>query len=806
MALNLKSKIVLFVAAVGLVLCAILWLRAPGYLESRVLPQLAKSAGIDEFSCDIRKIGLFGADLGMVRLGGPNNPAIIIGSIQMDYSPWGLMHGRIKKIVAAGVSVNCVFDDNGFSLRGLDFKNQPVNKAIETDSTQKDLKLPVDVGLFEVQSASVNCVWQGRQYRLPLEIKVLPHGPDAYKCSIKLHPRGQDFLCDARVDLKNKSIKAFVRALVLELARFADFQKLAPGLSASGQAKIEGHIKFKGQDSFEAKASCVLSQGKIGVGSLVLHSKKESPLKLEINKAGENWIVSAQNISLTQPLALDFPKMNLTITPKDKGLSGTGKFEYAISLNQDILPISGFGKISAAFTENQAGEFLVLMPNINAMAGDIKVMVPELSLTGTRTSGKDPVLNAMLEFSGAEISGSKSQFDVSRLRAKIPFSWPGSGKKGGISADSIKIKDMDLGPVLIDVAQNDLLVEFFLTHENALIPGLSLSINGKCGLDEFGEFVARADFEIPEHQLTDLDFGKFSNSANGVELSGKLKASGFVELDKNDLKTSAEIGLSQGVVKSSDQDIEVSGIEVSLVMPDLSSIKSAPKQVLAFEKARLGDINISNARIEFNVESQNSFFIERSSFDWCNGHVYSPSVRILANVSDYDLLLYCDRLDFANVMKQLGGMDAKGDGSLNGVIPVRIRKGQVSFANGHLYSTPGDTGTIRLKGTQSLLAGIPPDSPQFMQLELARKALEDYNYTWAKLEIDSIDQTLYLKMKLDGKPAGPLPFVYKKEIGGFARVDASSPGSVFQGIGFDLNFQLPFNLMMQYGKNFKDLF
>ena len=53
-------------------------------------------------------------------------------------------------------------------------------------------------------------------------------------------------------------------------------------------------------------------------------------------------------------------------------------------------------------------------------------------------------------------------------------------------------------------------------------------------------------------------------------------------------------------------------------------------------------------------------------------------------------------------------------------------------------------------------------------------------------------------MELDGKPAAPLPFVYKKEIGGFARVDAGSPGSHFQGIHLNVNFRLPLNKIMQY--------
>jgi hypothetical protein len=43
-----------------------------------------------------------------------------------------------------------------------------------------------------------------------------------------------------------------------------------------------------------------------------------------------------------------------------------------------------------------------------------------------------------------------------------------------------------------------------------------------------------------------------------------------------------------------------------------------------------------------------------------------------------------------------------------------------------------------------------------------------------------------------------LPFIYKKELGRFARVDAESKGSLFQGISLDVNLQLPLNQILRY--------
>jgi hypothetical protein len=83
-------------------------------------------------------------------------------------------------------------------------------------------------------------------------------------------------------------------------------------------------------------------------------------------------------------------------------------------------------------------------------------------------------------------------------------------------------------------------------------------------------------------------------------------------------------------------------------------------------------------------------------------------------------------------------------------------------------------------------------------MELAREALKDYDYSWAKLNITSEGEELLLQMQMDGKPAKMLPFVYRKDIGGFVKVEAGSKGSKFQGIRLDVNFRLPLNKMLQY--------
>jgi hypothetical protein len=83
------------VAAVLIGLSAAAFLLLPRYIETRIVPRLTDSLGLNPASVNIRRIGLWGADVGPVRLGDAASPVIDIASIQVDYSPASLAGGNI---------------------------------------------------------------------------------------------------------------------------------------------------------------------------------------------------------------------------------------------------------------------------------------------------------------------------------------------------------------------------------------------------------------------------------------------------------------------------------------------------------------------------------------------------------------------------------------------------------------------------------------------------------------------------------------------------------------------------------------
>ena len=269
-------------------------------------------------------------------------------------------------------------------------------------------------------------------------------------------------------------------------------------------------------------------------------------------------------------------------------------------------------------------------------------------------------------------------------------------------------------------------------------------------------------------------------------------------LDGARFSGSVQSQLINGKVAMPENQLVIQGIQMSLEIPNLPEPRSAPGQKLRFAKLLLGDLTIENGIIDYQIESLNTLLIEKSQFDWSGGKVDTQAIRLSRGIEDYNIIFYCDRLNLAKVLEQFGAAAAEGDGSVSGRIPIRYAEGRLSFDDGFLFSTPGAGGKIRLTGTEILTAGLPPNTPQFAQMELAREALKDYDYSWAKLRLNSEGEILLLQMQMDGKPAKTLPFVYKKDIGGFIKVEADTKGSRFQSIRLDVNFRLPLNKLLQY--------
>ncbi len=914
----LKRKIVypivifllLILISVGLFFASSYFL--PGFLESKIISILKKDTGIAEFTLDLRELDLEGANLGSLRVGNEQNPALVIRSIHIDYSPGGISQKMIQKVVASGVELYFEYKNGRIGFRGFDlekFLAQLKSKQTK-DRNAADPSSPSFPQHIQVNNGMLIGIVNEKAYRIPFEIDIAPaqDAVNTLNTNVRLYPRGQTVDISARIDLERNRIASQLGIKKLDLLRFADVFKSINGLSLAGDASLEAKAEIQLRPfrvstlNGRIKSTTIdIRYNNLRFQSHSGNSDSEKPFLLNFKGTDQHrWQVSLSGFKAVAPLTAMVSDMTATVETKEDRYKVSGNFKLSLDSSIDLktasIPLQftrpfdvplkfsaiyphegpwrfdltngdrkpselrgpdfkyknlyirtklpgvhlkgkGIGRdIETAYTLRMADVRIksegvnILCPqfvlkgktDFNRKETDSLMSIMNLDLSGTAialNTGKitfknlsvdgqlqrdekgAQVVSAMLEMANSDIEVARGDLRLKLAKGTIPLKFPLGNSKpiGSVSISAAKYQNLNLGAIKIVLSQTPSGISFNGKLNNQLIPHLAATFEGESDFWGATDYETRARFELfYPPSAPEIDLGKFLPAAKGFTFEGKLSEQGNLIVGKEGLQADVKSSLNNGKLRHRKNKIAVEGIQLALWIPDLVKMYSAPGQKLKFARASFGAMNIENGEIDFQIESTQSILVEKSHFNWCDGNVDAPAIRFKSGTEDYNLILYCDRLNLAKVLEQFGAASVSADGELNGRIPLRYQMGKLSFKDGFLFTTPGESGKIRMTDTEILTAGIPPDTPQYVQMELARKALEDYDYSWAKLNLTTEGEDLLLNMQLDGKPAKSLPFVYRKDMGGFAKVEAGIEGSTFQGIRLDVNFRLPLNKIMQY--------
>ncbi|NNG00112.1 MAG: hypothetical protein HKM93_12080 [Desulfobacteraceae bacterium] len=898
------------------------WFILPGYVEHRLIPGIMKKIGGPDIIIPLRRIGLFGADVGPVRIGGATSQSITIPSIHLDYAPAGLLRKRLNAVRLAGMDLSGSWEDGKFTIEGLD---PALFSTAETGSTpasgeSRPIDPPIHIDRVELSNTIVHFSWHQRRWHIPIDITISPDPGDETRFDVRLVTiiLGDELRVDAKVRLDDNAVSLSLDAdnLTIDslIGLFNPDQTVLGHAAVRVTGSVEANLSPFQLTALRLQATSAdlnLLAGNLRIGPILGVDDITQPMTVSagLSSAG-TWQVALRNISIkgrTAPqlrvIALETEiqtsgadvELSGSLTVTVSGFPATADLPFALA--DDYAMDAGFsGGMDAdggwrfnlksrATPEEQTpalmhasaaeisihtpmvhidasgdqtgadAKIAMQIPGIKMSSPGVKVDSPSpkitgditadfteipfrprfnLSLTAGQTSAATnqsadhepvkigiPVLNLSaagqlnpltatgdITISGARVTAPAYEVGIAGIMADIPVQWPfpEKGRTGTVKITDIRYGSWDLGSVAVQLSQTETGFTFQGNHKNPTLPALGVQFSGDSHLMPPETPGARIQLLVRRPPgAPEIDLSRFSKNAAGIFIKGGTEIDGrFLVTDKG---MSGEICsiVSDGRIRIPGQDITVDGLRVNLCMPEIPVVRSAPQQQLSFDNIKVGELQILDGTIDYQVEALESILVEKGKIKWCDGTIRIGTMRIRPDKKTYDIRLDCDRLNLAKILGQFGVAQAEGSGTVNGTIPIRFHEGKITFDDGFLYSTPGIGGKIRLAGTQSLTAGIPEGTVQFFQIDLAREALKDFDYQWTKLGLNTKDDELVMRLQFDGKPAKKLPFEYKQELGGFIRVDAEGRGSNFQGISLDVNFRIPLDDLLQYKDILKQL-
>ncbi len=585
---------------------------------------------------------------------------------------------------------------------------------------------------------------------------------------------------DAKMQVKSR-IPAFTATPGLSMALQEDL-KLATTISARYTLAGDWRIDVKDAPGGSGlKTTAVLAAGDVKVAAArPVYNVK---LKGRGTAAAGTFSVASTGIRVAAPFG--------TVDARKLTVQGDMVAEAS---GQTILPK---GSVTLQVSDIQA-----VLAQADA-AKPVSMLIPYIQARAEMEVRDEsaPMFKGDLLLAAAALDAPGSQVRLSGIEARVPWQWPAreDNAKGLVAVGGIQWQNLDVGSLGMTVRQQPLGVSFQGEHISNLLPALELGFSGDLTLLTGNgiEVQVGASLSRPA-SAPEIDLGRFFKGGRGTFLKAALSGEFKGAYTAAGLGGSACIRMADADIRMPEKDVTVQGLNIGLCFPDLPQVTTGPSQTLTFDAATAGNFKIEDGFFHFQLEPYQTLFVEKGRVGWCGGQIRLQPLRITPGVDAYETRLDCDRLNLVQILEQLSVADATGEGTVNGTLPISIKAGRIRFDDGFLYSTPGDGGNIRLSGADALMAGIPRGTRQFFQVDLAREALTDFNYNWAKLRVVSEDENLHMRLQFDGKPGRILPFEYDDKINGFVRVDADSRGSEFQGISLDVNFRVPLNDLLEY--------
>jgi hypothetical protein len=754
----------------------------PGYLE-RLVPGLARDMGLELTEFHVRNAGLFSADIGPVRLGdGPDG--LTLANVHVTYTPASLKAGRVNEVRLDGLHLACSFDGQRFRLPVLDLLPASGDGADQTDSAAPVPTLPFV--RLTLRGAVLNADILGRTVSVPVDAEITPGETVAFEAD--LTPRDQSIRVTGTLGPTLDELSLTAAADALRVGAFSDFLPVP----LDGTATVSADARIDLANPADATADLALSLAGCDLRGLGLELAKDAVVGIKGRLEQREIRFSMDRVALAEPFpaALAVPAGRL------------GQDELSAQFSLAGAGVEMGGRLDAARKPDQSGlwdvSFTAANPNrlVVLTAGrTIQLNGFIFSMHGTASpESADVVLNCGTRGTKLDNTG----FSSGPMRLTLPLKWPApeTNGQGTVRLSNLALDKLKLGNVRANVRQEGMDLAYGGTLYTDLLPGLRVPFSGRSSMVRNESDL---HFKVDGYDLPDeFDPATLVPGMEGIRLAGNLRADGGITVNERGVDSRLGVFLTRGRLTMAEGSTVIDGIDLSYYTPDLFTLRSAPAQTLTFDSLKAGDILLTDGRIAYQLESMGSVLVEQAGFKWCGGHVSSRAFRIRPESDEYAVTLFCSELKLSEILGQLGLAKAEGEAALSGELPVAWKKGKISFNSGFLHSTPGEGGTIRVEAMQDLVDAIPEGTPQRGQLELAREAVRDYRYKWVRIKADTVGEDLLVRLSVDGKPASTLPFVYKREFGGFMRVTGDVKGSNFQGLRLDVNFSVPLDRILLY--------
>jgi len=116
-------------------------------------------------------------------------------------------------------------------------------------------------------------------------------------------------------------------------------------------------------------------------------------------------------------------------------------------------------------------------------------------------------------------------------------------------------------------------------------------------------------------------------------------------------------------------------------------------------------------------------------------------------------VLYAERIELGRLMAQTRMLQGSGAGRLYGRLPLTLDKGKVKLSESYLYSTPGETGSLKLSNTAPIELAMEQGSIDAATRQKVSAALQNMQYSLFRMDLSGGGANASLGIQIEGRAA-----------------------------------------------------
>lgn len=782
----------LLLILIGICSCLVLFfLLVPSFFNSYLAPRLRPVLPFEDAELQLIRLTPEKAEFS-ASLGSMKNSAISLPRIEMQYSPESLRHMELERITLISPSIFLQEQSGNIILPGI-----TINTTNSESST--GIILPASVRQIELQDARLSLKRSdGSTLTLTLngsanlQFTDLPQGNNKKLSKLTLQCITSGLL-DTSIQLKLQESETGytvkLRTSIVKLSQLKSFLKDMKLTSLAGQLELVSDLHLDPQlDLKDFSISTSLENGSLSTADIRLEggNKAKTPI-FHVTGNSRQAEYQIENLMLTSGITARVSTKG-TIDIERQQLTGNTVLDISDQLAPFDIHFEGKKENGATQLDYRINLEQFHHPDytLKGLKGNGTITSDDTGVNGEATLVVDSLLSPPKEV------------EVQALNLTVPFAWPAGQqveiRNALLSASRILFRDNAVAGLSAKGESHGGSFSVLSELDVLGLPGFKVH----CATDGESLNHITSNCNMAETVVRNQDFPEWLEIPDDIDFSGNISFSLHSIINETEVNASLMVHLRDGEFSSGEN--QITGIKTDLYFPNLPPLESSIAQPLTIDSIQIGRVAFSNAQLRYRIESGQSLFIEKAKVNWCSGSLESGSIRLTLPVDEVETTLYCDRLNFSELLDQFGISDTSGNGALNGKLPVTLSSKGIQFDDGFLFSTPGNSGIVRFNNTGQLRQGLGA-AAQSSSLDYTMQAMEDFSYNWTRLTFNSDQGELLLNMELDGKPTFPLPFGY---VNGQIAPIAQGQG-LQHPIRLDVNFRLPLEEMFRYGKDIQSI-